>query len=763
MSAPTLRRDPRPTSPPPLARGPVEPPPPPPRGRPPVSDGALNLVLGLLMVTALIPMQRVFIGGDWRRPVLGAALLALGIGWGSRQLRVGPITHLVMSATGLLVFAAIAFVPDTTAAGVVPTGATLADLRDLFVYGLELVELRPSPTFAEAGLLLLAVAGTWVVAYLADGMLFVLRSGALAIASALVLWAVPLAVAPTADSILLPAATMVAAAGLLVLLTNTVDTASWGARVGADADQRGRAPVGVVMLSVVVVLGTLLAGVLPGFQERPVYRLRGSTGTTITTNPIVNIQDRLVATNTGPVVRVDSPRPVYLRTTALDTFNEREEWGIDGNIVGSSVSGRVDQSPAIPTEVVDVEVLVAGIEPGAILAPIPFRTVEVGGERSGDMRYDPSLATLTVPGDSPLERGDAYRVTAELPQPDAEALRTVPHPGAGFHTALPANVPAAATDLANEIVAAAGATTMFDQALAIQNTLRTWTYSVQPDLGPGATAIERFINGRQGYCEQFAGTMAVMLRSLGIPARLAVGYTPGTLAQDGLWVVTNANAHAWVEVDFGSFGWIAFEPTPRTDGNVLVPDLSSIVPSQTAAMDTANDGTFEPSGPGELPEARPSIDPRLEEGEAPVNPGDATAGAGPSDADSSPLPWLLALLGVTGVAVWTSRRRRSVTTLRPPAERIERARRRAERAGAALGSPRESWETDSEYFGRLADGHPSGQALAGPSTRADYAPAVTEVEARSAESAAATLRGRLTLEAGRRQRFRLAVKDLLAR
>jgi len=67
---------------------------------------------------------------------------------------------------------------------------------------------------------------------------------------------------------------------------------------------------------------------------------------------------------------------------------------------------------------------------------------------------------------------------------------------------------------------------------------------------------------KAGYCQYFAGAMALMLRMGGVPARVAVGFTPGTKGADGAWLSTDANAHAWVEAWFPSYGWVRFEPTP---------------------------------------------------------------------------------------------------------------------------------------------------------------------------------------------------------
>ncbi len=71
------------------------------------------------------------------------------------------------------------------------------------------------------------------------------------------------------------------------------------------------------------------------------------------------------------------------------------------------------------------------------------------------------------------------------------------------------------------------------------------------------------IDKRAGYCQHYAGAMALMLRYLGVPARVAAGFTSGSYKRDtGRWVVTDLNAHAWVEVWFPRFGWLPFDPTP---------------------------------------------------------------------------------------------------------------------------------------------------------------------------------------------------------
>src|SRR5207245_1146447 len=109
-----------------------------------------------------------------------------------------------------------------------------------------------------------------------------------------------------------------------------------------------------------------------------------------------------------------------------------------------------------------------------------------------------------------------------------------------------------------------GKATEYDKALALQNYLRNppFVYSTNTTLSHSERAIEEFLfNTKKGYCEQFSGSYAVLARSIGLPTRIAVGFTAGS-AEGDTFKVLNEHAHAWPEVFFPNVGWVAFEPTP---------------------------------------------------------------------------------------------------------------------------------------------------------------------------------------------------------
>ena len=172
-----------------------------------------------------------------------------------------------------------------------------------------------------------------------------------------------------------------------------------------------------------------------------------------------------------------------------------------------------------------------------------------------------------------LNREGDYWVASHVSDASPERLRAdkavYPRWVAERYLQLPDTVPFAVRDLAAKITTAYD--NPYDKAEAIELVLRTYPYNqgiAAPP--PGADAVDYFLNDvKEGYCDYYASAMVVMLRSVGIPARFAVGYTPGKevpqQAQDESeliqYRVQENNAHAWPEVFFPSYGWVQFEPT----------------------------------------------------------------------------------------------------------------------------------------------------------------------------------------------------------
>ncbi|MCY4146704.1 MAG: transglutaminase domain-containing protein, partial [Chloroflexi bacterium] len=167
-----------------------------------------------------------------------------------------------------------------------------------------------------------------------------------------------------------------------------------------------------------------------------------------------------------------------------------------------------------------------------------------------------------------MRQGEAYSATSQVSMATADELRragtTYPEwvSSASLYVGLPN---ARVLELAQQIVAEAKADTPYDRARAIESWLRKNIRYNESISAPPANvdAVEWLLfDAQEGYCTYFATAMIVMLRNLGIPARLAAGFSQGELdAALRQFVVRERDAHTWVEVYFPGYGWINFEPT----------------------------------------------------------------------------------------------------------------------------------------------------------------------------------------------------------
>lgn len=165
-----------------------------------------------------------------------------------------------------------------------------------------------------------------------------------------------------------------------------------------------------------------------------------------------------------------------------------------------------------------------------------------------------------------------YFVTSRVPVADPDELRAaavtaVPSTILNRYTQLPPNLPARVTELAQTV--AGGYDNGYDQALALARFLRQYPYSLDvPPPPDDGDLVDYFLFDLQaGYCDYYASSMVVMARTLGLPARLAVGYLPQPPDEEGVQTIWQVNGHSWAEVYFAGYGWVAFEPTaPFAEG-----------------------------------------------------------------------------------------------------------------------------------------------------------------------------------------------------
>lgn len=178
------------------------------------------------------------------------------------------------------------------------------------------------------------------------------------------------------------------------------------------------------------------------------------------------------------------------------------------------------------------------------------------------LRYDPASETL-VAARPTRSYSAAYRVTS--PSVADLSAAAIPSGLPSSLTTVPSCTPPALLTLAKK--ATADAVLPDEKAVALQQAFTRAPYVFDPDASPGdgCARLTEFMGTHHGTSEQFATAYALAARSIGLPARMVVGFGPGN-AQGSKRVVTNADARAWVQIKFTGIGWTDFEPTPAGKG-----------------------------------------------------------------------------------------------------------------------------------------------------------------------------------------------------
>jgi transglutaminase-like putative cysteine protease len=324
-------------------------------------------------------------------------------------------------------------------------------------------------------------------------------------------------------------------------------------------------------------------------------------------------------------------------------------------------------------------------------------------DRSAEALVD---AALDVPPDYirlysliPLNAGDQYRSVSALSYVDKESLRaageTYPEWITERYLQLPTALPERVGDLAE--VVTAGAETPFDKTVALEQYLRrNIEYRLDPPPVPEGRDYVDFLlfESRQDYCNGYASALAVMARTIGIPARVAVGYAQGEYdPEQGVFRVRKEDAHSWPEVYFPRYGWLEFEPTaaqlpivrPERPPEEGYPDDARVPPwmEQEFGLDLGRNLGLEDDPADSL--AIESLDPER------------------------PLPfwiaWVVVGLAAVGGAGWWSLENAGFQGLLP----VERAYARLQRYGRWVGNPPRPSDTPAEWAGSVIKSAPEAR------------------------------------------------------
>ncbi|MBN2114305.1 MAG: transglutaminase domain-containing protein [Acidimicrobiia bacterium] len=577
-------------------------------------------IAGILF--ALVRLERLLRssveGLPWELVLAAAALLGGALTWAGLAYRLpAPALAGVNLAAMLLTVVRIA-VPGTTWF-IFPTPSSFSALGTELSYALDVARTGVAPVLPLAGIIAMLAVLFWVlgaflawglrrdhpyvavlaplVAYLQFATMDRQRSGAWAVGFVLLLGLALLAVAADRRR-----------RGTGLLTTGP-------GRAAVARTRPALAGSGLALL-VALTLGatTALAETLPrsGLLEwRVPSALTGGFYGSVSFNPFVGIRQQLVSPTDTPLLIAEVSGEVvwhqlYFRLLTLESFNG-EQWYSDRprvprpeEIDGFEDGDAVFRGPtARATQVVTILALQQAWLPAAY-SPIRFSA----DNRAVAAGYRIKVDDGALYFDALTYRGMTYTVESAVPLPDLSVLaldetgsispvfaeasaaeagfEVVPPlsappvyrlPDRDRYLDLPSGISPAITRLAENRVR--GLATDFEKALALEAYFRDsgeFRYSIQVDPGHAATDLAEWLldplspNYHTGYCEQFATAMAVLARLVDLPSRVVLGFTPGWLYEDGRVVISDRNAHAWVELWMPTQGWVRFDPTPRGDG-----------------------------------------------------------------------------------------------------------------------------------------------------------------------------------------------------
>jgi TgpA N-terminal domain/Transglutaminase-like superfamily len=589
----------------------------------------------LLSSTAL---HAVFVDTAWVAPVVGAVLAVLvGAELGSRlgqHLVARAVWRFVGSVLGTLFYITAVWAHQGAVLGFIPRGHTWHVFRLLTHKGFSEIHDLPTPAPTYRALMLITVVGVAGVAIAVDQLS--VRAPLIGL-PLLALYSVPEWLSKDGTGWIPLALGGSGYVGLLIR-EGRDRTSRWGRTVtGATTLGRNRSAagamsqagwrIGAVALAVALVVPPLI----PDLGHFNLAKGGGAApNATVHYNPTAEVAGDL---HQGPPEHLLSYSSSdgaghYLRWVTLDKFQPSgfslvplvADPGVDPAQDALAPFGLTNTSIgalALRTSIAVTHQL------GIQWLPAPVTTTSLDGLQ-GQWSYQ-ELAD-TIFSDSETAADQRYTTTSQelTPLPTELDKIKLPKPSDADYAAVQADA-VAPPDLPAKITALAlaktkTAKTEYQRAVALQDWFLSgqFHYSLQGPSGKGYAALLDFLTGhKQGFCQQFATAMTIMARALHIPARVAMGFTPGVQTTAGSYSVDNHDAHEWPELYFEGIGWLRFEPTPRDDHQTQAPtyaDGLTVADIQKLSDTPTTTVTGAPASPTVRPKALPTENGHIQPG-----------------------------------------------------------------------------------------------------------------------------------------------------
>ena len=689
-----------------------------------------TLALTAVTVAVVVGFVRLFADGSFLVPLMATAVTGHAISWWGRRQDWPTALSAIATLAGVAVVATWTVLPETTFFGV-PTRETLSIAGQQLSLARTAFRTAVAPAPVLDGFVLASVVGVALVAVMSDWAAFRIQTSFEACVPGFTLFLFTAALGTDRHRGL--ALVLFVGSALAFLLVSQLGrqtrTGTWfGGRAGTGPFWLVQA--GAALGLVAVLAGLFVGPALPGADDEALLKYKNSNrpgpANRSTVSPLVDIRGRLVERADIEVFTVKSNQRAYWRLTSLDTF-DGTIWSSNDKYRSADGRLRTDVQTAPDASEAVQEFALSAL--GSIWLPAAFRPERVSGVEG--VAYNSDTGSLIT--DEDFADGLTYQVQSKIPVLGPEQLATAPAVAPneillGYGSEPPVS-PRVRAEAARIV---AGATTPYARAKALQDYFhRGFRYDLNASPGHGSAALERFLfRTRAGYCEQFAGSYAVMARLVGLPSRVAVGFTPGELQADGLYHVRDEHAHAWPEVYLHGFGWVAFEPTPGRGA----PGAESYTgrPEQQDQAGSSTTATTVPNTPTTAP-AENDLAPTTTSPEQ--NPDLSTAESADAADDDGPGRWaivglamvVLLLLWLGGVPLLVRmRRNRLRAAAETSADRVVVAWDEASEALRQAGLPRRLAETPAEYAaraGRRAD-MPDDASVALRSLATDAAAAI---------------------------------------
>jgi transglutaminase-like putative cysteine protease len=642
---------------------------------------------GIAVILASVSLYPIFIGVLWFWAGCASVIVVALAGTATRLRRLPVIADLALGVLALLLWLNFAFSNAKSLGHLLPTPASLGALWDVAGQGFNEASKYAPPVPELRGMVLLAAAGIGIAALLTDLIAVRLGSAALAGLPLLLLFTEPFTLSVSRGFLGTTVAFSVSVAGYLALLSSeSRDRIRAWEQPNPDArdepDTRTLAAAGRRIGFASVVLALCLPLFIPGLHTTRLFGGQpgiggsggsggnggGGTGTgTGFPDPNTQLSQELHTSQATPVLSytTSDSSPGYLQIYTLDRLTDKG-WQLPQSESLVSVSPSLPAPPgltsvaapwlATETTTIKISRSVGADEFGALPVPYPTKTVKA----SGTLHADKSTLMLF---DTDVSLGGlSYTVTSLDDSPAEQSLNAAPPPPASI-TSQYLSVPSSYDSLRSlglSVVQAAGAKTPFEDAVALQNWLADgkFSYTLNAPTVLSAAALKNFLTvTKKGYCQQFSYSMAVLARLLGIPSRVAIGFTSGTLQSSGAWQVTTHDAHAWPELYFQGYGWLRFEPTPNADtgqgqGTAWEPTYTLPLSSSGKSHATAPTAgpSASPTSRGPLSSQRDLLPPAYE------------SGGGGNGSAGTVSPWevlglvVAGLVVIAAIAPWCARR-----------------------------------------------------------------------------------------------------------